>query len=343
MEVMCRLRQAELTPAIGYEHCCVHRFNSFHKHNVTHWILFLAQDLPCRHILDVMHCEKNICEALLKFLLGENDTAAVRLDLQERELRSHLWLQETSPGSNKYFMPEAEYVLSAADKATFMQTLRNLRTPSRYVSNTRNKIEKGKLRGLKSHDFHVIMQQILPLCVRNIENQELASAIIRLSRVFQRVCDKVISKDSKNQLLEDVAETMVLLEKQLPPTAFNIMLHLPYHIVQETFICGPVQNRWMYPFERYYKGLKGFVRNLAKPEGSMAASYEVEEAAGYVTEYMLNYSSTYLRVWDSQEDPSMTDEILEGRGITKILTEERRELFHNFVIDTAGFCEDYRE
>jgi len=186
------------------------------------------------------------------------------------------------------------------------------------------------------------MQQILPVCVRNIKNEELAAAIIRLSRVFQIVCDKVINKDSKNQLLEDVAETMVLLEKQLPPSAFNIMMHLPYHIVQEVFICGPIQNRWMYPFERYYKGLKSSVRNLAKPEGSMSAGYELEEAAGFVTEYMRNYSATSVRIWDSEEDPTMTDEILEGLGMTKTITEECRELFHNFVIDSSGYFEDHR-
>jgi len=99
----------------------------------------------------------------------------------------------------------------------------------------------------------------------------------------------------------------------------------------------------MYSFERYYKGLKSAVRNLAKPKGSMSASYEVEEAAGYVTEYLVNYTGTYTRVWDSQEDPKMTDEILEGRGMKRTLTEERRELFHNFVIDSSGYCEEHRE
>jgi len=131
-----------------------------------------------------MHCE-NICETLLKFLLGDNDTASVRLDLQERQVCSHLWLKETFPVSNKFIMLDAEYVLSAEDRATFFQTLRSLRTPSGYVSNLRKRIEKRKIRGLKSHDFHVIMLQILPLCVRNIKNQELASTIIKLSRIFQ--------------------------------------------------------------------------------------------------------------------------------------------------------------
>jgi len=42
----------------------------------------------------------------------------------------------------------------------------------------------------------------------------------------------------------------------------------------------------MYPYGRYFKSLKGFVRNLVKPEGSIAQGYQVAEALGFVTEYM---------------------------------------------------------
>nr|GFB78031.1 hypothetical protein [Tanacetum cinerariifolium] len=43
----------------------------------------------------------------------------------------------------------------------------------------------------------------------------------------------------------------------------------------------------MYPFERYLKKLKNYVRNKAKPEGSIAEGYVAEEA--------LNFSSHYFR------------------------------------------------
>lgn len=75
----------------------------------------------------------------------------------------------------------------------------------------------------------------------------------------------------------------------------------------------------------------------------MTAGYELEEAAGYVTEYMLNYNPTSRRVWDSQEDPTMKDEILEGNGIPRTLNNERRHLFHNFVIDSSGYFDEHRK
>nr|GEZ52082.1 hypothetical protein [Tanacetum cinerariifolium] len=41
---------------------------------------------------------------------------------------------------------------------------------------------------------------------------------------------------------------------------------------------GPIRPRWMYPFERYMKKLKGYVQNKAKPKGSIAEGSVAEEA-----------------------------------------------------------------
>ncbi|KAK6793765.1 hypothetical protein RDI58_007218 [Solanum bulbocastanum] len=40
------------------------------------------------------------------------------------------------------------------------------------------------------------------------------------------------------------------LEKILPPGFFDVMEHLPIHLVHKALLGGPVQYRWMYPFER---------------------------------------------------------------------------------------------
>jgi len=77
---------------------------------------------------------------------------------------------------------------------------------------------------------------------------------------------------------------MCLLKKEMPPSFFDIMSYMPNHLVEEVFLCGPMYTRWMYPYERYFKSLKGFVRNLAKLEGSIAQGYEAEEALGFITE-----------------------------------------------------------
>jgi hypothetical protein len=290
-----------------------------------------------------MHCEKNLCDNILKWFLGEKDKPQTCVDMQARGIRAHLWLRPIADNENRLFMPDAPYVLSRNDRNKFLENLRNLKMPSGYVSNLYKRIVDGKLRGLKSHDHHILMQQVLPMCLRDVGDSQVVGTIIRLSRIFRRLCDKVIQQGTKEQLLSDVAEVMVCMEKNFPPNFFDIIVHLMVHFAEELYICGPVHSRWMYPFEQYYKGLKAFVRNLAKPEGSIAQGYEMEEALGFITEYMAHYQPTTRRVWDDKEDPTMTDEVLEGKGKPRMLSDQLRGWLHAFVCDNAAPLEPYRE
>jgi len=175
-----------------------------------------------------------------------------------------------------------------------------------------------------------------------VSNKGLARAIIRLGKVFNKLCVKTMDRNDKDQLKADCAETMYLLEKEMPPF-FDIMSHMPNHLVEELFLCGPMHTRWMYPYKRYFKTLKGYVQNLAKLEASIAQGYPTKEALGFITKYMSEYNITSQRVWDDKEEPVMLDEILEGKGKVKVLSEDLRIAMHNFVLDNATHIEPYRE
>ena len=43
--------------------------------------------------------------------------------------------------------------------------------------------------------------------------------------------------------------------------------------------------QWMYPFERYLKKVTDYVRNAAKPEGSIAEGYVIDEAVTFCLRY----------------------------------------------------------
>ena len=288
-----------------------------------------------------MHCEKNICDILLRILLGETDGPKSREDLRSRGIRSHLHLQANNDGTT-FFMPDAPYVLSREERQRFLSTMKELKFPTNYVANLSNRIQDGKLRGMKTHDYHILLQQVLPLCLRDVGDEKVVGAIVRVSRLFRRIFAKVVDVSQKAQMLEDVAETICTLEKELPPSVFVIMLHLTIHLVEELFICGPVQTRSMYPFERFMKGLKGFVKNKAKPEGSMAYGYLREESIGFMNEYLSEYTATRKRAWDDEEEPTMNDEILEGVKRDRLMTPEFQKLIHNFVLDNTEHMEPYR-
>jgi hypothetical protein len=123
-------------------------------------------------------------------------------------------------------------VLSKVEKSKFIKTIRNLKTPSNYVGQLSKRITiDGDLRGLKSHDYHIMMQQIIPLCVRTLLTKEVRAAIIRTSRIFVRLCAKSVDPSTMEDLMEETAFTMCMLEKVFPPTFFDVMSHLPIHLV----------------------------------------------------------------------------------------------------------------
>jgi hypothetical protein len=178
-------------------------------------------------------------------------------------------------------------VLLDEKKERFLQIIFNLKTPSHFVSSLKKIIYKDEdMKGMKSHDYHVMMQEILPLALCHLMAKECRMAIIWLSHVFKKLCVKVVDPMTMEDLKQDVALTLVLLEHEFPPSLFDIMTHLIVHLVEELELCGLVHTRWMYPIERYLKTLKGFVKNKARPKSSMEEGYALEEALGFCTKYL---------------------------------------------------------
>ena len=135
-----------------------------------------------------------------------------------------------------------------------------------------------KLVGLKSHDCHVLMQQLLVVAIRDILPNNVKLAITRLCFFFHAICSKVVDPVKFDELQNEAAIILGQLEMYFPPAFFDIMIHLIEHLVREIKCCGPIYLRWMYPVERYMKILKGYTKNLYRPEASIVERYIVEEA-----------------------------------------------------------------
>ena len=179
----------------------------------------------------------------------------------------------------------------------------------------------------------------MSICLRNCGCPQLTAVVVQVNRMFKKICSKTVDTEERESLFLECAETLCLLEKEMLPSFFNIMVHLCIHLVEELFICGPIHIRWIYPFERYYKTLKGYVRNHAKPEGCMAKGYEISEASA--TEYLGAGQSSFKRVWDDEEEPIMTDVVVEGKGKKCELDDILLEHIHTFVIDNLDCLDQY--
>ena len=116
----------------------------------------------------------------------------------------------------------------------------------------------------------------------------MRSTITRLSLFFIALCNKVVDTCNLSLLQEELVKTLCLMEKNYPPSFFDIMVHLTVHLLREVQLCGPVYLRWMYSFERFMKNLKGYVRNHNRPKGCIAECYIAEEAVEYCSEYLSN-------------------------------------------------------
>jgi hypothetical protein len=116
------------------------------------------------------------------------------------------------------------------------QFLHEVKVPEGYSSNISNLVSMNdlKIRGLKSHDCHVLMEHLLPIAIRSILPENVRSAITKLCFFFRAICSKVINPDSLQTLQREISVTLCELEMYFPPSFFDIMVHLTVHLVKET-------------------------------------------------------------------------------------------------------------
>jgi len=178
------------------------------------------QKLPFHHLLDVMYIVKNICKSLLKFLFAMNDTAASRRDMEEENIKPHLWIRRNMQDEGRFVNPPTPYVLTKEEQKIVLQQIEEITVPTRYCRDMKKHILKNKLGNMKSHNFHILLQFILPVCLRHIMDPRPCTAIIRLGRLFTMLCKKVISIEELQNLQVHAAETVCLLEVWFPPASF---------------------------------------------------------------------------------------------------------------------------
>ncbi|XP_052172131.1 uncharacterized protein LOC127788049 [Diospyros lotus] len=229
-----------------------------------------------RHNLDVMHIEKNVFENVFNTVMNvpgkTKDTVKLREELNQYCRR----------------ITQPTFTLNKKEKAVLCAWVKNLKFPYGYVSNMARCVDTKKLKlfGMKSHDCHVFMQRLVLVAFRELLPQKVWEALTELSLFFKDLTSTTIKSEHMMKLENDIPITLCKLELIFPPSFFDSMEHLPIHLAYEARIAGPVQYRWMYPFERYLGKLKKTVRNKTRVEGSISNSYVVEEASLLCSHYL---------------------------------------------------------
>ncbi|XP_017970474.1 PREDICTED: uncharacterized protein LOC18609682 [Theobroma cacao] len=139
------------------------------------------------------------------------------------------------------------------------------------------------------------------------------------SNISRDLCVTEICIDHMETLQGKICETICKLEKIFPPGFFDLMEHLSIHLPYEVKVGGPVQYRWMHPFERFLQQLKKKVKNRAFVEGSIYEAYVIEEVSSFCSCH-----GYYDRIFD---------EIVKG-DVVEISKEELEKVAkHNEEID----------
>ena len=104
---------------------------------------------------------------------------------------------------------------------------------------------------MKSHDSHILLEQLLPIALRNVLPNQITAVLVELCSFFRHICGKVLNVGDLEKLQARIVLTLCHMEMLFPPSFFTVMVHLIVHLVDEIKRGGPVHYRWMYPIERF--------------------------------------------------------------------------------------------
>src|SRR4051812_32308575 len=122
--------------------------------------------------------------------------------------------------------------------------------------------------------------------MRGILPENVRLAIVKVCAFLNAISQKVINPESLSGLQIDVVQCLVSFELLYPPSFFNIMTHLLFHLVEEIRILGPVFLHNMFPFERFMGVLKKYVHNRARSEGSISMGHQTEEVIEFCVDFI---------------------------------------------------------
>jgi len=234
-----------------------------------------------------MHVEKNVFDNVIHTVMDSDrtkDNHKARLDLAEFCRRPDLNLVPL--GEGRWAKPKGSYVLTLEQRQNVCKWLQDLRMPDGHASNLSRcvNVAQGKLHGMKSHDCHIFMECLLPVALRELSDH-VWKPLTELSQYFRDLCSPTLTVENLHVMEQNIPVILCKLERIFPPGFFNVMEHLPIHLAYEARVCGPVQYRWMYPFEHQIMVYKRVVKNRARVEGSICEAYLSKETTHFCSYY----------------------------------------------------------
>ena len=175
------------------------------------------------------------------------------------------------------------FTLSPDELDQLFRCLLGVKVPLDYSGLISRYLDPNKkiFSGMKSHDCHVMMTQILPVAIQGIMDPHVRETLTGLCNFFDVITRKLINVKKLGRLQEEIVTILCELEMYFPPAFVDIMVRLLVHIVDDIIDLGPAFLHNMMPFERMNGYMKGFVRSRSNPDGSIAQGFLTYECISF--------------------------------------------------------------
>jgi len=144
------------------------------------------------------------------------------------------------------------FILDKNTQLLVYEWLKSLRFLNEHASNISRlvNLEDCRLYGMKSHDYRVFMQTLIPLTYHDLLSKGIWDALTEISHFFRDICSSKLQTQHIERLETNIVETICKLEMIFLPSVFDFMKHLPIHLPYEAKVEGSISYRWKYPFEK---------------------------------------------------------------------------------------------
>ena len=100
-----------------------------------------------------------------------------------------------------------------------LKRMEGLRFPDGISSYLRRCVDfkNGRLSGMKSHDCHILMENLLPVMFKELLPLKVWKVITELSMFYKELCSTTLKMERLRKLEVDIPILLCKLEKIFPP------------------------------------------------------------------------------------------------------------------------------
>ena len=142
--------------------------------------------------------------------------------------------------SGLYEKPHAFFSLKPEQRDDFLKSVKYSDGYTENISRSLN-ARNGRLYGLKNHDCHVLLQQILSIGLQGFAHKDISLVLFELDSIFQDLCLRTLKRSDLEKLKECIVLILCKLERYFPLAFFDVMVYLVVHLPQEAILGRLVQ------------------------------------------------------------------------------------------------------